>query len=243
MKSRSKGYGQYCPLALAAELLCKRWTLLVVSRLLDGCATFSEIQKGLPRISPSLLSQRLRELEHAELVLRLSDSQTSDRHHYQLTEAGQSLNDIVDQLAIWGQHWARDNEMDDLDIEFLAWSMSTRLNPENLPKGRTVMEFEFSGAHSEFQRFWLVHTDGETEMCVKHPGFDTDVLVQSDIRRFVETWRGFRDLRTEIAAGHIRLQGPKSSCRDFPNWLALSGLAPFERKKPGNECEISKKTG
>ncbi len=174
---------------------------------------------------------------------RLATPGTSDRHQYQLSEAGQSLNDIVDQLAVWGQHWARDNELDDLDIEFLAWSMSTRLNPENLPQGQTVMEFEFSGAHSEFQRFWLVHRDGKTEMCIKHPGYETDVFVQSDLKRFVETWRGFRDLRKEISAGHVRLQGPKNLCRDFPNWLALSGLAPYERKRPGKEREIFKRIG
>lgn len=235
MKSRSKTYGQYCPLALAAELLCKRWTILVVSRLLDGCTSFGDIQKGLPRISPSLLSQRLSELTHAGLVSRVSARSGSERHRYELTDAGRDLNDIVDQLAVWGQHWARDNDMDDLDVEFLAWSMSMRLEPANLPAGQTVMEFEFSGTHTEFRRFWLVHLDGKTEMCIKHPGFETDVLVQSDLKNFVETWRGFRDLNREIAAGRIRLHGPKTLCRQFPKWLALSGLAPFERKKPGHE--------
>ena len=236
----ARGYGQYCPLALAAELLCRRWTVLVVSRLLDGCTTYSEIKRGVPRISPSLLSRRLQELEHAGIVVRKQDG-GSDRHRYELTEAGTALNDIVDQLAVWGQHWARDNELDDLDVEFLAWSMSTRLDTNAMPPGRIVMEFEFSGAISEFKRFWLVTADGKVDMCVKHPGIDTDLLIKADIRRFVETWRGFRDMRAEIGSGRIRLSGAKNLKAAFPDWLQLSGLAPYERKHGGREQRISKR--
>ena len=237
----SKGYGQYCPLALAAELICRRWTLLVVSRLLDGCTTFSQIQQGIPRISPSLLSRRLAELEHAGLVTRIKLAETG-RHRYELTEAGRDLNDIVDQLAVWGQHWARDNEMDDLDLAFLAWSMSLRIDTDAMPPGRTVLEFEFSGAPTDFKRFWLVNTDGKVDMCIKYPGMETDLLVKADLRRFVETWRGFRDIRSEIRSSHIRLTGPKELKAGFPDWLQLSGLAPFERKNAGREQRISKAT-
>lgn len=234
----SKGYGQYCPLALAVELLGRRWTILVVSRLLDGCTTFGEIQQGIPRISPSLLSTRLSELEHAGLVIREKIGEQA-RYSYALTEAGKDLDDIVNQLAIWGQHWARDNEMEDLDLAFLAWSMSVRINTSAMPSGRTVMEFEFTGAPSEFKRFWLVHTDGKVDMCLKHPGFETDLLVKSDIRRFVEAWRGFRDLRTEVRSSRIHLTGPKELKKRFPDWLLLSGLASFGRKNGGREQRLS----
>ena len=143
MPKRSKSYGQYCPLALAAELLCRRWTLLVVSRLLDGCITFTQIHQGVPRISPSLLSARLAELEHAGLVTR-QKSGKGDRATYALTQAGRDLDDIVMQLAIWGQHWARDNDMEDLDLAFLAWSVSQRLDVDAMPERPVVLEFEFS---------------------------------------------------------------------------------------------------
>ena len=235
---KSGGYGQYCPLALAAELLCRRWTVLVVSRLLDGCTTFTEIHRGMPRISPSLLSSRLQELERAGLIVR-SKVRGKDRHNYALTEAGKDLDGIINQLAVWGQHWARDNEMDDLDIEFLAWSMSQRLNAVALPAGRTVVEFEFTGVPDDFKRFWLVSNDGNVDMCIKYPGFDTDLLVKADLRRFVETWRGFRDLHAELNSSRIRLTGADALKRAFPNWLLLSGLAPYRRKVRGREQRIS----
>jgi len=233
----TKGYGQYCPLALAVELLGRRWTILVVSRLLDGCTTYSEIHQGIPRISPSLLSTRLSELEHAGLITREKAS-GQDRHRYQLTQAGRELEDIVMQLAIWGQNWARDNELDDLDLGFLAWSMSFRIDSSAMPSRRIVLEFEFSGAPTEFKRFWLVNSNGKVDMCLKNPGFETDLLIKADLRVFVEAWRGFRDLKKEIRAQRIRLSGSADLKKAFPDWLLLSALAPYERKNNGREQRL-----
>ena len=97
------------------------------------------------------------------------------------------------------------------------------------------MEFDFSGVHHEHSRFWLVNTDGVVDMCLKHPGFDTDLLVKAEIRRFIEAWRGFRDLKEEIYTGHIALEGPSKLKRQFPEWLMLSALAPYRRKRAGVE--------
>ncbi len=230
----SGSYGQYCPLALAAELLCRRWTILIISRLIDGCTTFNEIHQGVPRISPSLLSTRLAELEHAGIVTRTKRKNTRG-HIYQVTQAGQDLEDIITNLAVWGQHWARDNELDDLDLGFLAWSMSLRIDSARMPPGRTVLEFEFSGAPTDFKRFWLVNKDGTVDMCVKHPGYETDLFVRADLRIFVETWRGFRDLRSEIRASRIRLSGARELKKAFPDWLMLSMFAHIDRKAPGRE--------
>ena len=234
----SGSYGQYCPLALATELLCRRWTILIVSRLIDGCTTFNEIHQGVPRISPSLLSTRLGELEHAGIVTRKKRKNTRG-HTYEVTQAGRDLEDIITNLAVWGQHWARDNDMDDLDLGFLAWSMSLRINSDQMPPGRTVLEFEFSGAPTDFRRFWLVNNDGKIDMCFKHPGYDTDLLVRADLRVFVETWRGFRNLSTEIRASRVRLTGPRDLKKAFPNWLMLSMFADIERKAPGRERRLS----
>jgi DNA-binding HxlR family transcriptional regulator len=222
-------------------LLCRRWTILVISRLMDGCTTFGEIQQGIPRISPSLLSTRLSELEHANVVQRHATAGTK-RVRYELTDAGRDLTEVVDKLAIWGQHWARDNEMDDLDLAFLAWSMHLRIDRDAMPPGRTVMRFEFSGVPSEFQRFWLVKTDEKVDMCLKDPGFETDLLVEADLRRFVETWRGFRDLASEIRGRHIRLSGPRELKSAFPGWLMMSSLAPYQRKNGGEEQRLSDRT-
>ena len=136
-------YGQYCPLALAVELLCERWTLLVVSRLIDGCSQFNEIHRGVPRISPSLLSRRLSRAR-ARRAREARAGKKGLPRSCTLTPAGQELSPIIDALAVWGQRWSRDMNEDDLDIAFLAWSMHRSIDMQRMPAGRTVIEFEFT---------------------------------------------------------------------------------------------------
>lgn len=230
-----RSYGQYCPLALAAELLCQRWTLLVVSRLLDGCTTFSDIRRGLPRISPTLLSRRLAELQQAGLVERLERERG-----YRLTEAGLALDGIVMDLAAWGQRWARDMTHDDLDPAFLAWSMEQHIERPALPAGDVVVEFEFPDIRTGLDRFWMVCHERAAKMCLRDPGLETDLLVRADVRCFIEAWRGLRDLRNEIRQRRVRLYGPQHLKDDFPNWLQLSALSVFPRLKPGSEQRTAK---
>jgi DNA-binding HxlR family transcriptional regulator len=235
-----RGYGQYCPLSLAVELLGERWTILVLSRLLAGCRRFNDIHRGVPRMSATLLAQRLGQLEHAGLLERHSRP-NGHGYEYELTEAGGDLEPIVNELAVWGQRWARDMVTDDLDPAFLAWSMHQRLNTDAMPQGRTVIQFDFSGAPPDCRRFWLVHTDGVVDMCLKHPGYEVDLTVSSDLRRFIEAWRGFRSVRREIAAGEIRLEGPSHLKRAFPKWLQLHVLAPFPRSRNGPERDLAER--
>jgi DNA-binding HxlR family transcriptional regulator len=226
-------------LALAAELLCERWTLLIISRLIDGCSQFNAIHRGVPRVSPAMLTKRLRQLEHAGLVVSPQTRRGTPRT-YLVTEAGKALAPLIDSLAVWGQHWARDMSMDDLDPGFLAWSMHMRLDTARMPPGRTVLAFEFTGAPRDCRRFWLVNESGAVDMCLKDPGFEVDVRVRSDLRRFIEAWRGIRDLRAEIRAHHIELLGAPMLTRRFPDWLRLSGLAIFPRQREGRELRVAR---
>ena len=238
----SRGYGQYCPLSLASELLCQRWTILVISRVLMGCTRFNQIQRGLPQLSPTLLARRLEELEAAG-VLEAKPSSHGNWKEYSLTPAGQDLAPLIDGLAVWGQNWARDMELEDLDPAFLVWSMHTRLDAARLPPGRTNIAFEFSGAPPNCRKFWLVCTDGDVEMCLKDPGHEVSIRVRSDLRVFIETWRGFRDLRSEIAGGRIVLIGPRRLREQFPDWLLLHSHATHPRLRPGRERRLSRITG
>jgi hypothetical protein len=184
-----------------------------------------------------MLSQRLGELTDAGIATRTR--RPGHRGYvYALTDAGRELDDIINLMAVWGQHWARDMEMDDLDPGFLAWSMHLRLNTAEMPPGRTVLQFEFSGAPADFRCFWLVATDGVVDMCLKHPGFDVDLLVEADLRTFVEAWRGFRDLEAEIRARRIRVTGPRDLKRALPGWLLLSSLSPYPRQREGRERQL-----
>ena len=238
----SRGYGQYCPLSLAAELLSRRWTILVISRVIDGCARFNEIHRGVPQMSPSLLSRRLGDLEQAGII-RSVRSRSGNWREYSLTAAGEELEPLIEAMAVWGQRWAREMSLEDLDPAFLLWSMHTRLDPSAFPSGRVVVEFSFTGAPDDCREFWLVSDDGEPEMCLKHPGHDVDLRVSADLRVFVEAWRGFRDLRSEVRAGRIRVNGPSALREEFPNWLRLSSLADVPRMRPGRERRLSLVSG
>jgi DNA-binding HxlR family transcriptional regulator len=232
-------YGSYCPVSLATETLGERWTILIVLALIDGVSRFAEMQRALPRISPAVLTSRLRSLEEAG-VLNKKRRQTGG-YEYALTQAGRDLEPIVMELAYWGQRWARDMEPDDLDPRSLAWSMHTRMNTDAMPSGRTVIEFDFPDGPNGPAVFWIINTDGVVDVCAKHPGYEPDVRVVSELRRFVEVWRGFRPLRAELTAGRIQLTGARALTRAFPNWLLLSAASHVGRERPGRERSVSRR--
>lgn len=228
-------YGQYCPLSIATEILGERWTMLVVMQVIEGVTHFNDLLRALPRISPSTLSARLRGLEEAEL-LEKRPLPGGGGFEYVATQGGKELEPILCDLAYWAQRWGRDMETDDLDPEFLAWSMHGRMDTASMPSGRLTLEFEFTGVPKGFcRRFWILKRADDLDVCIKHPGYDVDLRVASDLQRFVETWRGFRSLEAELAAGRIRLEGPAALRRAFPRWLLLSSAAHVERRRSGRE--------
>lgn len=223
-----QGFGQFCPVALASEVLTQRWTLLVVRELLAGSRRFNDIRRGVPKISASLLKERLDALEHAEIVER-KPSQSGGPHEYLLTKAGQELKPILTEMGQWGQRWARDIRPEDLDPGWLVWNVRRRLNVTEMPPGTTVIELEFLDQAKDHRYFWLVNHDGDVEVCIKHPGYGVDLHVRTTVRVFAEVWRGIRPVRQELLAGSIRLEGKKALCTAFPKWLLLSAYAPIKR--------------
>jgi DNA-binding HxlR family transcriptional regulator len=221
-------YGQFCPVALASEVLAERWTLLIVRELLAGARRFNDIRRGVPRVSGTLLKQRLQTLEHAGVVERKTTA-TTRGPEYSLTEAGLSLRAVVTSIGEWGQRWARDIRPEDLDPGWLVWAMHRRLNTPAMPPGRTVIEIEFIDAPAKQRRFWLVHRDGTVDVCLKDPGYDTTVRVSTRVRTLAEVWRGIRSAKDELRAGRIHLDGASAYCRAFPRWLLLSVYAPIKR--------------
>jgi DNA-binding HxlR family transcriptional regulator len=221
-------YGQFCPVALASEVLAERWTLLVVRELLAGAQRFNELKRGVPRLSATLLKQRLQTLEQAGILERQPGVRGAG---YSLTEAGHALRPVVTSIGEWGQRWARDIRPQDLDPGWLVWAMHRRLNTAAMPAGRTVIEIEFSDAPGRQRRFWLVHCDGHVEVCLKDPGYESTLRVITRVRVFAEVWRGIRSLKHELRAGSIQLQGATAHRRAFPDWLLLSVYAPIERQR------------
>jgi DNA-binding HxlR family transcriptional regulator len=230
-------YGTYCPVAAASETLGERWTIMIITALVDGATRFSDLQRAMPRIPPSTLTQRLRTLE-AVGILEKVKNKNGPGVDYNLTKAGLELEPLIMAIAAWGQRWARDMKPDDFDPRSLAWSMHLRINTDVMPKRRIVMEFNLHGGTYDPWPFWIVVTDGAVDVCDSHPGFEVDIRVSSEIRRFVEAWRGFRNLRREVEGGRIKLEGSRADRRAFPDWMLLSMAAPFERQLPGRERSI-----
>ncbi len=231
-------YSQYCPISLAAEILCVRWNILIIRRFIEGCSRFNDIHRGIPKVTPALLSSRLGDLEAAEIISK-TPLKNAKGYEYHLTEAGEALEPIVKSFAVWGQEWGRDMMIEDLDPEFLLWQMHARLNTNAMPAGRTVIALEFSGLQQGNQRFWLINNGGDVDMCLKHPGFDPDITIMADIRLFIEAWRGIRCVRHELAMGTIRTDGSKDLIKALPDILLLSEVADVKRRKHGKEYNIS----
>lgn len=218
-----KTYGQFCPIAQALEVLAERWTLLVIRELLMGSTRFSELQNGVPLMSRTLLSDRLRTLRDVGLVER-HDGPSGPQ--YSLTEAGRELQPILEGIGHWGKRHANRGLPDEhLDPKLLMWDMQRRLNTDKLPKERTVVLFRFSDAKRAEARFWLVVNESLVDLCLKHPGFDVDLTLDTDVRTLTEIWMGRRAFSDCIRDRSVVLSGSRPLQRAFPTWLALSSFA------------------
>jgi DNA-binding HxlR family transcriptional regulator len=218
-----KHYGQFCPIAKASEVLSERWTVLVIRELGAGSETFNELRKGLPLMSPSLLSSRLKSLEAAGVVER----NESDRGvSYTLTDAGLELKPIVLAMGTWGHRWARSKlEPDDLDPSLLMWDIHRTMNGDYFGAGRTVLLFEFSDYATKFKYWWLVIDDGDVDVCMKDPGYDVDLQVTTDVRTLTGIWMGDIGLGDALRAKQLRVVGPQKMRQDISRWLGTNYFA------------------
>jgi DNA-binding HxlR family transcriptional regulator len=214
----TKGYGQYCPVTRAVEVLGERWSMLILRDMLLGATRFNDLARGNPGLSRSLLSKRLRQLEAAGIVEHLGD-------HYLLTPAGQDLERIVMGLGEWGARWQFDEPREEeLDPELLMWWVHDRLDLSVVPDGRFVLEFSFL---DQRQRFWIVRDAQGPSVCTRDPGFEVDVRIESELSTMYQVWLGRIDLRTAVRDGRIEVQGPAALVRRMPDVLQLSPVAPF----------------
>jgi DNA-binding HxlR family transcriptional regulator len=231
-----QGYGQFCPVAKAAEIVAERWTPLVLRELLSGSRRFSDLHRGVPLMSRTLLAARLERLEDAGIVRSVPRPQGRGRE-YHLTAAGEELRPLVECLGEWGQRWARaELERGDLDPGLLMWDIHRGVNLDALPPERVVVRFEFRGVPTtrRWPRYWwLVLERREVDLCLKDPGYLVDIVVSTDLRALTRVWMGDVGLAETVRAGLIRLEGPRPLVRAFPTWLTLSSFAGVERVHRG----------
>lgn len=221
-------YHQFCPVAKAMELLDERWTLLVIRELLSGSRHFNELRRGVPRMSPTLLSKRLNRLAMAGIVHRQDDG---DQVRYLLTQAGLELRPIVEALGAWGTRWIGELGDEDLDPTLLLWDMRRNIDHAATPAGRTVILFRFPDVPAKFRHWWLVIAEGEADVCDFDPGHEVAVTVESSLRGMVGVWRGDLRWADALRMGDLTVQGPQELRRMVPTWFTLSGFAEIPRAK------------
>ncbi len=223
----TRGYGQFCPVAIAAQVLAERWTPLVVRELLLGSVRFNDLQRGVPRMSSALLARRLKELEFAGIVERRPG--TCGGSEYHLTPAGRDLFPVVERMGLWAQRWMRHDLVGDanLDADLLMWDIRrTVLNRTRPGDRRFVTEFHLAGAPTRRQRWWLVFEPEAVDLCYRDPGFEVDLFVHTSLRVLTQIWLGHVGIDQALREDRLRLDGSRQDVAAFRSWFALSLFAP-----------------
>ncbi|MGH3492999.1 MAG: winged helix-turn-helix transcriptional regulator [Sciscionella sp.] len=221
------GYGQFCPIAKTMEVLDERWTILIVRELLVGSSHFNELRRGLPRLSPALLSKRLRSLARCGIVVRNTEG---NRVRYELTTGGRELAPVVMALGEWGVRWRSRLGDEDLDPHLLMWDVHRNLDQNAMPATRTVLAFSFSDVEPRGRDWWIVVEPGaEVDLCDFDPGYPVTVSARSSLRTMVRLWRGDISWQHALRTGDLQLAGTRQACHAFPHWLRRSMFASVPR--------------
>jgi DNA-binding HxlR family transcriptional regulator len=230
-----RGYGQYCPVAKGAEVFAERWTPLLLRELLLGSTHFSELHRGVPLMSRSLLSLRLKQLEEIGVVRRKQGHQGPEYH---LTEAGWEFGPIIRALGEWGQRWFHPKfDRNELDVTLLMWDMRRCIKMDAFPSGHIAVQFDFTDLSASKRRWWLVSDGEEVDLCPTNPGYEVGLYVATDLRTMTRVFMGDLSLKAAIGAGNIELHGPRDLCQRFERWLGLSGFAGIENARRANTAD------
>lgn len=217
MAAMTESYHQFCPIARAADLLCQRWTLLILRDLHSGCRRFNELQRGVPRISPTLLSARLKAMEESGLIRRRKNAGVTE---YQLTQAGRETAPLLLVFGVWGRRWLQHKvEVGDLDEGFLIYAIQTSLDVKHLAPS-SVVQIDFTDRPKrKWDRWWLLVEDGEVEACFDDPGREVNVHIRTDLRTLTDVWRGAQPLHRALAVGRIKVDGDRRLVEGFTTWF------------------------
>ena len=221
-------YKQFCPVAMASEILCTRWTLVLLRELVAGSTRFNDLRRGVPRMSPALLSKRLKDLEEAGIVARKAVQDDPGVFEYRLTRAGHELKAVVEIVGNWGQRWIESSlSLKNLDPSLLMWDMRRNIDPTPIPKRRCVVQFQYPELPVAQRSWWLVvEPSKEVDLCSVDPGFEVDLYVTSDLKTMTSVWMGWTPVGEAISSGNVVLTGNRQLTADIQTWLKLSPFAP-----------------
>lgn len=224
----SDSYSQFCTVARGAEALCERWTPLVVRELLCGSRRFNDLHRGVPRMSTSLLAQRLRHLEEIGVVRR---SAVGKVWEYALTDAGEELRPIILALGHWGARWIGSRLRDDeLDAGLLMWDIRRFVRLDECPPHAVVVQFRFRDARSGEKTWWLVIESGVADLCRDDPGRELTLVVDSTVRALTEVWAGDRSPQEVLSSRDLRMEGAHHEAQNLWRWLGTSAFADTRRR-------------
>jgi DNA-binding HxlR family transcriptional regulator len=233
-------HAQYCPVAKATEILGDRWTLLIVREMLGGVSGFNELQRGLPGISRSVLTDRMRALERARVIQRRTGPKGRTLE-YRLTPAGRDLQPVVQALGEWGVTWSiTEPRKEELDPYLLTVWMARHVERARLPAKRTVVQFDFRAPR---QRYWMVLEPSEVSVCLQYPGFAVDLEITVDTSTLYRIYLGRSELSRAIRAGALKMSGPRTLQRTFGQWFTWSAFAPASRLAQERRTAASRLTG
>lgn len=223
-------YKQFCPVAMAAEILCTRWTVVLLRELMAGSTRFNDLRRGVPRMSPALLSQRLKDLEAAGIVARTASVSDPGIFQYHLTVSGRELGPIIEAFGVWGQRRIEaDLSLKHLDVQLLMWDMRRNLNTTPMPRTRSVVQFVYPGLSAAQRSWWLiVDPEDGVDLCSVDPGFDVDLYVSVDLRTMTAIWMGLDTVRAAVGSERMMLTGNRQLASAMQVWL---GLSPFAKEQ------------
>ena len=227
-----RSYGQFCPVAKAAELFCERWTALILRDLASGATRFSELQRGVPAASPTLLARRLHQLE-AEGIVERRASGRGRGWTYHLTAAGRDFGPVIEGLGLWGQRWARrELATHELNLKLLLWGLERSVKPEAFGARRCVVKLTFRDQPERVSQWWFINKSGRLEMCKDDPRFDVDLYLATTLAAMIRVYRGDVSLARAIEQGAIEVTGLAWARRALPRWLQPGPLAQVKSMRP-----------
>lgn len=227
---KQAGYGQFCPVAMAAEVLCTRWTIILLREMIAGSTRFNDLRRGVPRMSPALLSQRLKQLEDAGVIVRARVRGEPGIYEYQLSQAGQELKPLIEGFGVWGQRWIEtDATLRNLDPQLLMWDMRRNLDPTPMPERQCVIQFLYPEVSKPQGSWWLIVEPGSAvDLCSADPGYEVDLSVTCDLRTMTAIWMGLDTVNNAVRQRRLRFDGDRRLAATMQTWL---GLSPFAKQK------------
>jgi DNA-binding HxlR family transcriptional regulator len=222
-------YEEACPISKATSVLCERWTLQIIREMLLGANRFSELQKYLPKLSPTLLNSRLRMLENEGIIMKRKVPEKKG-YEYQLTPSGNALKPVLSELGKWGMQWVFEGmDEEQMNISTIVRDFSVALDIEQLPSGDNTIQFSITGGDDIVKKYVLVR-DGKAQMCEDNIGHDVDVYLTADLKTFYEIWYGDVSLNAARDKERLKVVGAPVYTRNLSKWLRTSQFAAYNKK-------------